>query len=89
MADTVRLIVNSKDILLKMSSIAHFKNRIGNKGPKNPDNLPDFVRVHNIRNVINKDDMKRMGHDYVLTNPVVQDALLEMAKRNIEDEDSQ
>ena len=88
MADTVRLVVNSKDILLKMSSIAHFKNRIGNKGPKDPDKLPDFVRVYNIRNVINKEDMKRMGHDYVLTNPVVQDALLEMANRNIEDKDT-
>lgn len=84
MADTVRLIVNSKDILLKMSSVAHLKNRIGNKGPKDPDNLPDFVSLSNIKGIITKEDMKRMGHDYVLTNPVVQDALLEMAERNIE-----
>ncbi|WP_319502863.1 hypothetical protein [uncultured Draconibacterium sp.] len=83
MTDTVRLVVNSKDILLKMSSIAHLKNRIGNKGPKNPDELPDFVKVSNIKSLITKDDMKRMGHDYVLTNPVVQDALLEMAENNI------
>ncbi|WP_167607817.1 hypothetical protein [Maribellus sediminis] len=84
MVDTVRLIVNSKDVLLKMSSVAHLKNRIGNKGPKDPDKLPGFVKVSNIKGIITKDDMKRMGHDYVLTNPVVQDALLEMAQRNIE-----
>ncbi len=80
--DTVRLIVNSKDVLLKMSSVAHFKNRIGNRGPKDPDILPDYIKITHIENLINKDDMKRMGHDYVLTNPVVQDALLEMAQRN-------
>lgn len=84
MTDTVQLIVNSKDVLLKMSSVAHLKNRLGNKGPKNPDNLPGFVKVSNIKGIITKEDMKRMGHDYVLTNPVVQDALLEMAERNIE-----
>ncbi|WP_297093666.1 hypothetical protein [uncultured Draconibacterium sp.] len=83
MADSVRLVVNSKDILLKMSSLAHLKNRIGNKGPKNPDELPDFVKMSNIKSLITKEDMKRMGHDYVLTNPVVQDALLEMAENNI------
>ena len=88
MTDTVRLVVNSKDVLLKMSSVAHLKNRIGNKGPKNPDNLPEFVKVSNIKGLITKDDMKRMGHDYVLTNPVVQDALLEMAERNIESKKS-
>ena len=84
MTDTVRLVVNSKDILLKMSSLAHLKNRIGNKGPKDPEHLPDFVSLSNIKGIITKEDMKRMGHDYVLTNPVVQDALLEMAERNIE-----
>lgn len=88
MADTVRLVVNSKDVLLKMSSVAHLKNRIGNKGPKDPEKLPNFVKVSNIKGIINKEDMKRMGHDYVLTNPVVQDALLEMAERNIESKET-
>ncbi len=83
MADTVRLVVNAKDVLLKMSSVAHLKNRIGNKGPKDPDKLPDFVVLSNIKGIITKDDMKRMGHDYVLTNPIVQDALLEMAEQNL------
>jgi len=84
MTDTVRLVINSKDILLKMSSLAHLKNRIGNKGPSNPDNLPGFVKVSDIKGIITKEDMKRMGHDYVLTNPIFQDALLESIERNIE-----
>ncbi len=83
LTDTVRLVVNSKDILLKMSSLAHLKNRIGNKGPTNPDNLPGFVTVSDIKGIITKEDMKRMGHDYVLTNPIFQDALLESIQRNI------
>ncbi|WP_297089689.1 hypothetical protein [uncultured Draconibacterium sp.] len=40
MADTVDVYVNSKDILLKLSSVAHLKNRMGNKGPKSPELLP-------------------------------------------------
>ncbi|MFV0592442.1 MAG: hypothetical protein ACK5M7_13730 [Draconibacterium sp.] len=84
MADEVYLAVNSKDILLKMSSLAHLKNRIGNSGPKHPDLVPDFVKVFDLRGLITKDDMKRMGHDYVLTNPVVQDELLQQMEQSID-----
>ena len=72
------------DILLKMSSVAHLKNRIGNKGPKRPEEVPEFVHVVDITNIITKDDMKRMGHDYVLTNPVVENELLEGINKNLE-----
>jgi hypothetical protein len=82
--NSVTLVVNSKDILLKMSSVAHLKNRIGNSGPKHADKVPDFVNLVNITDMITKDDMKRMGHDYVLTNPVVESALLESINQNIE-----
>lgn len=80
MADTVRVIVNKKDVLLKMSSVAHLKNRLGNLGPKRPGKLPDFVVVSDISNLMTIEDMKRMGHDYVLTNPIFKDAMLESFK---------
>ena len=76
MADSVGVFVNSKDILLKMSSVAHLKSRLGNKGPKNEDDLPDYINVYHIEDIITKQDMAALGHDYLLTNTVLQDALL-------------
>ncbi|MDB4582704.1 alpha/beta hydrolase [Draconibacterium sp.] len=84
MADTVDVFVNSKDMLLKMSSVAHLKNRMGNKGPKKPDELPGYINVHDIKYMITKKDMSGLGHDYLLTNPVLQDALLEAINTNVE-----
>lgn len=83
MTDTVDVFVNSKDILLKMSSVAHFKNRMGNKGPKDPEELPPFVKVINIKNLINFKDMSGLGHDYILTNPIVQDQILQHINENV------
>lgn len=77
MADSVDVFVNSKDILLKMSSVAHLKSRLGNKGPKQEEDLPDFIRVHHIEDIITRQDMAALGHDYLLTNTVLRDALLE------------
>ena len=76
MADTVDVFVNSKDILLKMSSVAHLKNRMGNKGPKNEKNLPGYINVWHIEKIINMKDMSGLGHDYILTNTLLQDELL-------------
>ena len=73
MADTVDVYVNSKDILLKLSSVAHLKNRMGNKGPKNPEELPAYINVIDIKKMITMKDMGGLGHDYILTNPVLQD----------------
>ncbi len=84
MTDTVDVYVNSKDILLKMSSVAHLKNRMGNKGPKNPEKLLPYINVVDIKDVINLQDMKGLGHDYLLTNPVLQDEILESIKHNLE-----
>lgn len=86
MTDTVDVFVNSKDILLKLSSVAHLKNRMGNKGPKKPDELPGYINVVDIKDIITMKDMSGLGHDYVLTNPVLQDELLNTANRNIENE---
>ena len=77
MTDSVGVFVNSKDILLKMSSVAHLKSRLGNKGPKHEEDLPDYINVYHIDDIITKQDMAALGHDYLLTNTVLQDALLE------------
>ena len=84
MADTVDVFVNSKDVLLKLSSVAHLKNRMGNAGPKNPEELPGYINVIDIKDIITMKDMAGMGHDYLLTNPVLQEELLESINANIE-----
>ncbi len=76
MTDSVDVFVNSKDLLLKMSSIAHFKSRMGNKGPKNENELPGYINVYHIEGIITKEDRPGLGHDYLLTNSVLKDALL-------------
>jgi hypothetical protein len=85
MTDTVSVFVNSKDILLKLSSVAHFKNRMGNKGPKNPEDLPGYIKVIDIKKIITMQDMKGMGHDYILTNPVIQDGILQLISQKVEE----
>lgn len=84
MADTVDVFMNSKDILLKLSSAAHLKNRIGNKGPKNPDELPDYINLIDIKGIITIKDMAGLGHDYILTNPILQDELLNKIVTSVE-----
>ncbi len=85
MADSVYVFVNSKDVLLKLSSVAHFKNRMGNKGPKNPEDLPDYINVLDIKKNITMQDMKGMGHDYILTNPVILDGILQRMNQDVEE----
>ncbi len=80
MTDSVHVFVNSKDILLKMSTVAHMKNRMGNKGPKNEEDLPGYIKVHRITDIITKKDMSGLGHDYFLTNEVLHDAILKGIK---------
>jgi hypothetical protein len=77
MTDTVSVFVNSKDILLKLSSLSHLRNRIGNKGPKNEENLPGYIRVTRLDNIMTKEDMAKLGHDYILTNEALIDGILE------------
>ncbi len=85
MTDSVDVFVNSKDILLKLASVAQFKNRMGNKGPKNPEDLPGYINVLNITKGITSEDMKRMGHDYILTNPTLHDAILQWVNKDVEE----
>lgn len=76
MTDTVDVFVNSKDVLLKMSSAAHVKSRLGNKGPKDEESLPGYINVWHIEDIMGKEDKAGMGHDYLLTNPILQEELL-------------
>jgi hypothetical protein len=76
MTDSVKVFVNSKDILLKMSSAAHLKNRMGNKGPKNEENLPGYIKVYRIKDIITSKDMSGLGHDYLLTNDQLHDIII-------------
>ena len=86
MTDSVDVFVNSKDILLKMSSMAHLKSRMGNKGPQNEENLPGYINVWHIKDLINMKDMTGLGHDYILTNTVLHDALLETVNKRLEEQ---
>jgi hypothetical protein len=87
MADTIDVYVNSKDVLLKLSSVAHLKNRMGNKGPKDPEKLAPYINVLDIKKIITMKDMKGLGHDYLLTNPVLQDNILEATNENLQKKD--
>ena len=84
MTDTVDVFVNSKDILLKMASVAQLKSCMGRKGPKNADDLPGYVNVYEVRN-ITREDMSGLGHDYLLTNQVLRENLLEDINEDIEE----
>lgn len=84
MADSVDVFMNSKDYLLKLSSVAHLKNRMGNKGPRNPETLSDYINIIDIKKIITIKDMSGLGHDYILTNPILQDELLNRIVTNVE-----
>ncbi|MEN8139495.1 MAG: alpha/beta hydrolase, partial [Bacteroidota bacterium] len=71
MTDTVDVYVNKKDALLMMSSLLHLKGRMGNRGPKNEKDLPGYINVVHIEKILSKADLPGLGHDYLLTNPVL------------------
>lgn len=76
MADTVHVISNSRDVLLKVSSVAQLKSQMGIKGPKDEENLPGYIKVYHVEDMMTKEDMSKLGHDYFLTNKVLQDSIL-------------
>lgn len=84
MTDSVSVFVNSKDYLLKLSSIAHLGGRMGNAGPRKADELPDYIRIANIQDIITLKDMSGLGHDYILTNPILKQEILQEIKENTE-----
>jgi len=69
LCDTVRVVWHDKDIPLKMSKTANLKRRMGLYGPRDPENLPGYITVHNIGDLIKDEDKAGGYHDYTLSNP--------------------
>jgi hypothetical protein len=84
MADTVIVYYNRKDLLLKMSSVMQLKNRMGNKGPRKADKLPGYIKVFNVVSTMTVKDLTGLRHDYILTNPIIQNALLKSIEEDVE-----
>lgn len=87
MTDTVDVYVNLKDLPLSLSSILHLNSRMGNRGLYNEKELPGYINVWHIGNVLTKDDLPGLGHDYLLRNPVIQEELLMDINKNIIEKD--
>lgn len=85
MTDSINVFVNSKDVLLKLSSIAHFGGRMGNAGPRRAAELPDYIKIIDVKDIITLKDMTGLGHDYILTNPILQQEILDGIKQSIEE----
>jgi hypothetical protein len=75
LADTVRIYVNSKDGPLQMSQRLNPKPRMGLMGPVNPHELPGYIRIYLVTDLISREDLGTMGHDYLLRNPVITESL--------------
>lgn len=83
MTDSVDIYVNLKDMPLSLSSLLSLRGRMGNRGPKKEECLPDYVNVIHIGNIISKEDIPALGHDYLLANPVIQEEILMEINENI------
>ena len=74
--DSVHVFVNAKDTPLKFSQILNSKQRMGLVGPKDWEKLPKYIKIYNITDIIGKEDRAGLGHDYLLRNPVLKEALI-------------
>jgi len=81
LCDTVRVVWHDKDIPLKMSKTVNVKRRMGLYGPRDPENLPGYITIHNIGDLITDGDKAGGYHDYTLSNPefrkMLRDPLME------------
>ena len=88
MTDSVDVYVNHKDALLLTSGILHLSGRLGRKGPRRPDLLDEYINIINIDDLITLRDLyKGLGHDYLLTNPVIHDQIINDIHQNIDDKE--
>ena len=87
MTDKVDVYVNRKDALLWMAGLMHLSPRLGRRGPKHEDELPPYVRVIHIGDMMTMDDLPGLGHDYLLTNDVFQENTLNGIYNNIEEKE--
>ena len=75
LTDTVRIFVNSIDGPLQMSQRLNSKPRMGLAGPVNPHELPGYIRIYMVTDLISREDLGALGHDYLLRNPVITESL--------------
>lgn len=76
LTDSVEVLVNEKDTPLKMSRIFNLKRRIGQKGPRKINEVPGYILITDMTNILVEEDKAGMGHDYFLRNPHIRDALV-------------
>lgn len=83
MTDVVDVYVNNKDALLALSAMMHCGGRLGKRGPKNEDSLEDHVKIIRVSDIITIDDLPGLGHDYLLTNDILKNEILEDMNENL------
>jgi len=83
MTDTVDVYVNKRDALLSLSSFLEARGRLGNYGPVAVNKIPDYVNIIHLENILSIRDITGLGHDYILTNPIMQKEILVDIKKNI------
>lgn len=76
MTDTLDVYVNNRDALLALSSLLEFRGRLGNHGPVSVNKLPDYINVIHLEHLLSISDIAGLGHDYILTNPVMRNEIL-------------
>lgn len=76
MTESVLVLVNRKDGPLTLSQFMNLEPRMGRTGPFNWDKLPEEIVVRDVTNLISREDLPALGHDYFLRNKVLMDYIL-------------
>ena len=82
MTDSIDLFANSKDVLLRVSSLLSFKRKMGLTGPNPNSNLPSNLVITEITRFLTDDDFAALNHDYFLKNDVVKSSLINWSNEN-------
>lgn len=76
MTDDVIILVNRTDGPLSISKYMNMKNRLGQAGPTNWEELSDSIQILDVSKLIDWNDLPAMGHDYLLRNPEIRARLI-------------
>ncbi|MCU4174377.1 hypothetical protein [Carboxylicivirga sp. N1Y90] len=82
LCDTVTVTWHDNDIPLKASKSLNFRKRMGLYGPRKPENLPGYIKVLDVGEFLVEEDKKGLWHDYLLTNPQLQQMILNGIKED-------
>lgn len=80
--DTVIVAWHDKDIPLKASKTMNATPRMGLYGPRDPENLPGYIKTVYVGDMLEEGDKSGLWHDYLLTNPTIQKLILEGLKKD-------